>query len=83
MTIKASWERLFGHGGDGEPPGRPVNWKVKLASMRAPVVLHEGEVRNHDVCSEEVDDRRCLKEGMRGRAWDEVKSYGAHFNRSG
>ena len=42
MTIKASWERLFGHDGDGEPPGRPVNWEVKLASMRAPVVLHEG-----------------------------------------
>ena len=23
MAMKASWERLFGHDGDGEPPGRP------------------------------------------------------------
>ena len=48
MTVmRASWERLSGHDGDGEHPGRPVNWQVELASMRAaPVVLHEGEVRN-------------------------------------
>ena len=35
------------------------------------------------VSSKKVDHRRCLGEGMRGRAWVEVKSYGAHFNRSG
>ena len=48
LAMRASWERLSGHDDDGEPPGRPVNWKVKLASMKAaPVELHEGEVRNH------------------------------------
>ena len=47
MVMKASWERLFGHDGDGEPQGRPVNWKVELASTSAPVVFQEEEVRNH------------------------------------
>ena len=35
------------------------------------------------VCFKKVDDRRCLGEGVRGRARVEVKSYGARFNRSG
>ena len=26
MAMETSWERLSGHDGDGEPPGRPVNW---------------------------------------------------------
>ena len=50
--------------------------KPQLCSMR-----ERSEIMH--VCSKKVNHRRCLKEGMRGRAWDEVKSYGAHFNRSG
>ena len=50
MTIKASWERLFGHDGDGEHPGRPVSWKVKLVSMSDPVVFHDKEIKVTHAC---------------------------------
>jgi len=69
MVMKASWERLFGHDGDGEPQGRPVNWKVELASMSAPVVFQEEEVRNHTCLTlkgglQEVSKRRNAGQGL-------------------
>ena len=63
MVMKASRERLLGHDGDNEPQGRPMSRKVELASMSAPVVLHNEGVRNHTCMSlkcglQEVPKRR-------------------------
>ena len=83
MVMKASCERLFGHDGNGEPQGRPVNWKAELASMSAPVVFQEEEVRNHTCLTFKGGLQEVSKSGNAGQAWDEVKSYDAHFIRSG
>ena len=69
MVMKASWERLFDHDGDSEPQGRPVNWKVKLASMSAPVVFHDEEVKSHTCLSlkdglQKVPKRRNAGQGL-------------------
>ena len=65
---------LSGHDGDGEDPGRIENWKQTYIKENCLSCAPRGRRQKPNMSDKKVNHRRCLKEGLRGRAWDEVKS---------